>query len=359
MDEQQRMPRILIVDDLPSNIKILATVLKEDYQIIVAKDGFEALERAYAAPQPELILLDIVMPEMNGFEVCRRLHNDPKTSNIPVIFVTGQTKETDEALGFEVGGVDYITKPFSRATVKARVRTHVELKRHRDQLEDEVDTRTKALRLAVENLDATRRIIKTAYTEAIFTLTRASEFKDEDTGEHLNRVGLYARELAIVMDLDDDFIDTIFHAAPMHDLGKVGIPDSIQLKPGKLTTEEWEIMKSHTTLGGKILEGSTSPYLKMGQEIAIAHHERWDGTGYPHGLKGEEIPFAARIMNIADQYDSLRSKRPYKPALDHETVFLILTEGDGRTMPGHFDPAVLDAFKQAATKFRDIFTASA
>jgi len=199
--------------------------------------------------------------------------------------------------------------------------------------------------------------LQVSYQETIFTLVRAAEFKDEDTGTHVQRICFYCRELAGILGMDKKFIDELSLASPMHDIGKIGIPDHILLKPGSLSADEWLVMKGHTTMGVKILGSSNSPYLKMGAEIALSHHEQWDGGGYPHGLSGEAIPLAARIMYICDIYDALRSKRPYKTGFDHSRALSIISQGDNRTLPVHFDPAISSIFKQHEQKFRDIFEA--
>ena len=331
---------IMVVDDTEANIDILVETLAPDYEVSVAMDGKAALE-AIDEDKPDLILLDIMMPEMNGYQVCERLKADESTKNIPVIFITAMTDEEDEAKGLALGAVDYIAKPFSPELVKSRVRNQLELKRHRDHLEELVAQRTEQLRVG--------------YIDTILRLTLASEYKDEETGSHIRRISFYTKELAGKIGLGSEIEDTIFYASPMHDIGKVGIPDRILLKEGPLDNAEWAILKTHPELGAKILEGSASPYLQMAVEIARCHHERWDGGGYPRGIKGEEIPMSARVMNIADQYDAMRSRRPYKPPFDHEKTYQIITVGDGRTMPEHFDPVVLQAFKEHADIFADIF----
>jgi len=337
--------RILIVDDTPANIKILSNLLQADYDISGATSGAVALELASSEQAPDLILLDIMMPEMDGYDVCRQLKKNKNTEKIPVLFVTAMNEIEDETLGLSLGAVDYITKPINPPIVKARVDSHMKLYRYREHLEDIVVQRTSQLRKG--------------YIDTIHRLTLASEYKDEDTGSHIKRISYYTKELALQMGMDSQFAETIFYASPMHDIGKVGIPDSVLLKPGPLDESEWKIMKTHTQIGASILEGSVSPYLTMAVDIAAYHHERWDGKGYPKGLKKEQIPLTARIMNISDQYDALRSKRPYKPAFDHKKTIGIITRGDGRTMPEHFDPEVLFAFEKILDIFNDIFTTHA
>lgn len=333
--------RILIVDDTHTNIRILNDLLKKEYNISIAMNGVDALAAANSNNRPDLILLDIMMPEMDGYEVCERLKYSVKTNNIPVLFISAKNDADDEMKGLELGAVDYITKPFRPPIVLSRVRNHMKSSFYQKHLEDTVSERAEQIR--------------NGYIETIHRLTLASEYKDEDTGAHIKRISHYTRELAHQLGMDDNFCNAIFYASPMHDIGKVTIPDALLLKQGPLNETEWKIMKSHTTVGAKILEGSDSPYLQMAAEIALCHHERWDGRGYPAGLQGEAIPLTARIMNLADQYDALRSTRPYKPALDHPTVYKILTEGDGRTSPEHFDPDVLAAFRRVADSLNDIF----
>lgn len=332
--------KILIVDDTTTNLRILKDLLIDEYQVFAAKNGPDALDLADRV-KPDLILLDIMMPEMDGYEVCRYLKNDRSTQDIPVIFISGNRNANAEQIGFELGATDYITKPFNGDIVRARVRNHLKLYLYQHHLEHLVRSKTAAL--------------KEGYLETIGRLTLATEFKDSDTGNHIRRISYFTRELAKGLGLKPKFCESIFYASPMHDIGKVTIPDSILLKVGPLTDPEWEIMKSHTQCGAKILEGSKSPYLTMGKDIALYHHERWDGGGYPYGLRGEKIPLSARIMNIADQYDALRSMRPYKPAFSHEKAMSIIVEGDGRTLPGHFDPKILSVFIKVADKFDEIF----
>jgi len=353
---------ILIVDDSQDNLKILTRMLEDDYNVILAQSGYEALSKAADKPRPGLILLDIMMPDMDGYDVLRNLKEDAQTMRIPVIFISALGRTDDEARGLELGAVDYIAKPFSMPVIKARIKTHLDLKRFRENLERnaeetsmELDLTLAHLKKAYMELNEAHNKVRSAWIESIYRLTLAAEYKDEETASHIKRVALYTRELAEAMGMDREFVDSIYHSSPIHDIGKVGIPDEILLKPGNLTPEESEIMKSHTTIGAKILEGSGSGFLKMARDIALSHHERWNGTGYPHGIAGEKIPLAARIMNIVDQYDALRSRRPFKSSFSNQKAFEILTVGDGRTTPDDFDPDVLQGFIACATKFNEIY----
>ena len=333
--------RILIVDDTLSNIKILNDLLRDEYSISIATNGCDALDIAAAQNHPDLILLDIMMPDMDGYEVCTRLKQNLNTKNIPILFVTTKDDVEDETKGLQLGAEDYITKPFSPAIIKQRVRNHMALHIYQEHLENLVSQRTQQLRQS--------------YIDTVHRLTLASEYKDQETGAHIRRISHYCRELSNRLGLDNEFCSEIFYASPMHDIGKVAIPDTILLKQGPLTDEEWNTMKTHTTIGASILMGAQSPILQMAVDIAASHHERWDGSGYPRGIKGDDIPLTARIMNITDQYDALRSMRPYKPGYSHEKTMEILTKGDGRTMPHHFDPNIHDCLIKVASDFNDIF----
>lgn len=347
--------KILIVDDEEQNIKLLSSLLQAlGYEIETGVNGKEAVKKSKSY-RPDLILLDVMMPVMDGFEACDEIKNDPDTAHIPVVIVTALADRDSKLHGLNVRANDFLTKPIDRAELTLRVKNLLKVKefedfmiKHNQVLEDEVRKRTFELDKANEEL-------KSSYIETIYRLTLAAEYKDEDTATHIRRISYYCKTIGEKLGLQDEFVEIMFYASPMHDVGKMGIPDSILLKPGKLTSEEFEIMKSHTTIGARILRESRSEFLKAGETIALSHHERWDGTGYPHGLKGEEIPLTGRIMNIVDQYDSLRSRRPYKPGLSHKQTVEIITVGDGRTMPGHFDPDVLNAFVQSANEFNDIF----
>lgn len=335
---------VLVVDDESNNLFLLNEILKDQYRLAFATSGIKALELVKKM-RPGLILLDIMMPEVDGYEICRQLKADPESHNIPVIFVSALGEVDDERHGFEVGGVDYITKPVSGPIVKARVKTHLALYDQNRILEELVAERTAQLKRAFEEL-------KFASLDTIYRLTKAAEYKDEDTGSHIQRISHYSAAIARQLKLGDEWVDRILYAAPMHDIGKIGTPDQILLKPGKLDWDEWEIMKQHTTNGAKILERSDRDILKLGETIAETHHEKWDGSGYPVGLEGENIPLAGRIVAVSDVFDALTSKRPYKEPFSLDQSFTIIKDGRG----GHFDPDVVDAFfavKGEILHFRD------
>ncbi len=349
--------RILVVDDTAANLMLMNDLLSPYYTVKVASSGARALKIAHATPPPDLILLDIMMPEMDGYEVCRQLKAHPATRDIPVIFLTAKTETRDEQLGFELGAVDYITKPISPPIVLARVKTNLTLKAAADLLKDQ--------NLFLEQEVARRTAeIRDIQDVTILTMASLAETRDNETGNHILRTQHYVKLLAerlrthprFAPDLDDAMIALLFKSAPLHDIGKVGIPDRILLKPSKLTAEEFEVMKTHTTLGKQAIEsaefrlGKSVPFLKVAKEIAYSHQERWDGTGYPEGLAGEAIPLSARLMAIADVYDALISRRVYKPPFTHEAAIAILTEGRGR----HFDPDVVDAFIAIQDDCREI-----
>jgi putative two-component system response regulator len=350
-------PLILVVDDTASNLSLMSDLLSPHYRIKVAISGERALKIVRSTPEIDLILLDIMMPDIDGYEICRQLKADVRTKNIPVIFLTARTDVRDEEEGFELGAVDYITKPFSPPIILSRVKTHLTLKASADFLKDqnnfleqEIDRRTDELR---DIQDVT-----------IIAMASLAETRDNETGSHIVRTQNYVRGLAIQLRnhprfshyLDDAMIDLLFKSAPLHDIGKIGIPDGILLKPGKLTADEFEVMKTHTTLGKEAIEsaearlGRTVPFLRCAKEIAYSHQEKWDGTGYPLGLAGDAIPISARIMAIADVYDALISRRVYKPAFTHELAMEIIKEGKGK----HFDPDLVDAFVAIQLECKDI-----
>ena len=313
MTQISERARILVVDDEPANLKVIREVLANDYRLSFAKSGELALQLIENEP-PKLILLDIMMPDMSGFEVCKVLKANPKTAHIPVIFVTALSHEQDESEGFALGAVDYITKPISPAIVRARVKNHLSL--------------VQAEQLQLAHIDLIQR------------LGRAAEYKDTDTGEHIARMSRYSKVLALAYGMSEYEAEQLKQAAPMHDVGKIGIPDSVLLKPGRLNENEYEHMKQHALIGAKILENSTSPLLQLAHKLALEHHEKWDGTGYPYGLKGEEISIEGRIVTIADVFDALTSKRPYKKAWSVEEAIDLLKDEAGK----HFDPQLVDLF---------------
>lgn len=355
MTTSQLKPRILVVEDTPEHAHILIESLHDDFAITVAINGERGLLQARGDNPPDLILLDVLMPGMNGYEVCRQLKADPLTRDIPVIFMSSMVEEQDEQQGLEAGGLDYISKPFRPSLVRARIRNQLELKRHRDNLEDIVRGRTRELSLTQD--------------AAIFGLGILAEFRDTETGMHIRRtqsyVGLLARHLNASPKYADFFTDETLHllvqSAPLHDIGKVGIPDQILRKPGALSPEEFDQIKRHTVYGRDVLEqieatmrdNGASSFLRFAKEVTFTHHEHWCGTGY-HGLRGEDIPLSGRLMALADVYDALRSKRVYKESIPHEEAVKIITEGDGRTRPEHFDPDILAAFVALNESFRTI-----
>jgi putative two-component system response regulator len=354
--------KILVVDDEEQNVKLLSSLLRaEGYETETASNGREAVEKVKTV-SPDLVLLDIMMPDMDGYEACSLIKNDAESANIPVVIVTALSDRESKLRGLEVSANEFLTKPIDRIELILRVKNLLRIKDYEDfmighnqRLEQEVRNRTYELQAAMEEIETAHREIKESYIETIYRLTLAAEFKDEDTATHIKRISFYCKILAEHLGQSSEFCEIIFYAGPMHDIGKIGIPDHILLKPGKLTSEEFEIIKSHTTIGARILSGSSSEFLSAAEVVALSHHERWDGTGYPRGLKGEDIPLMGRIMNIVDQYDSLRSKRPYKPPFSHEQARDIIIKGDGRTKPEHFDPRILGAFSANADEFDRIF----
>jgi len=339
--------KILVVDDQEINVLLLKRALDgAGYLSVASTTHPQEVCELHRINRYDLIILDLQMPGMDGFQVMEALKEIEADGYLPVLVVTAQPEHKLRAL--KAGAKDFVSKPFDLTEVHARVYNmievrllHKELHRHNELLEIRVRERTAEL---LEN-----------YQETIFALVRAAEYKDKDTGTHVRRIGFYCARLSERLGQDRHFRDTIFFASPMHDVGKIGIPDHILLKPGSLTQDEWEVMKEHALLGAKILGRSSSPYLTMGAEIALGHHEQWGGGGYPNGLKGDAVPLSARIMKICDTYDALRSERPYKPAYTHSMAVEIMTRGDGRVQPEHFDPVILEAFKQDHESFREIF----
>jgi putative two-component system response regulator len=346
----KRRKTILIVDDKLNNIKLIEAILKpEGYRTVSVSGGIAALAVVTQQP-PDLILLDVMMPDMDGYQVAGKLKHDPITKNIPIIMVTGLSDRNSRLIGLNSGVEEFMLKPVDSAELRMRVKNMLRLKEHSDLLGQHNYILERRVRVRTSELQA-------SHVETIYAMTRAAEHRDDDTGIHVRRISHYSKHLAETLGMDSNYCDMIHYASPMHDIGKIGIPDRILLKSTAHTADETEIMKTHCVLGADILLGCKSPYLKMGAEIALNHHERWDGTGYPAGLAGDAIPQAARIMAICDVYDALRSKRPYKPAFDHDKTMGIIVDGDGRTLPEHFDPAVLDAFKHCGQRFNEIYQA--
>lgn len=342
MTEYLRQCRVLLVDDTKANIDILIDALKDSFKLGVSMNGAHAL--AYVRRhEVDLILLDVMMPELDGFEVCRRLKASPETAGIPVIFITALDRPEDKTRGFEFGAVDYITKPFDITEVKARVLTHLTLVTAQEALKQQ--------NIALEDIvrDRTRELEETQL-EIINRLGLASEYRDECTGRHVQRISDYCRLLGRAAGLPSDEVELIALASTMHDAGKIGISDAILLKPGALTDEEWTEMKRHSEIGGMLLSGSRSRLLRMAEEIALTHHERWDGTGYSKGLKGEEIPLHGRIVCVCDVFDALVSERPYKKAWSVEDALAEIAEWAGR----QFDPRLAELFLGLEPELRHV-----
>ena len=327
---------ILIVDDTPENIDVLSGILRPEFKVKAALNGERALKIAHADPRPDMILLDIMMPGMDGYEVCRRLKADPATAEIPVIFITAKSQDEDEKMGLELGAVDYITKPVRPAIVQARVHTQLALYDQNRELARQVKERT-------SELDESR-------LQIIRRLGRAAEFRDNETGLHVIRMSHYTKLIAQAHGGNEDWVELLFNAAPMHDIGKIGIPDNILLKADKLDHNEWEIMQQHADIGTEIIGDHPSPLLQLSRIIALTHHEKWDGTGYPNGLSGEDIPLEGRIVAIADVFDALSSKRPYKSAWTVKNAVQHIDDNSG----SHFDPSLVLLFHEVLPEILDI-----
>ncbi len=346
---------VLIVDDTETNLDILVETLGEDYEVAVAMDGPTALSLA-KDQTPDLILLDIMMPGMDGYEVCRRLSADPATAQTPVIFLTALTEVTDKTRGFAAGAVDYVTKPFEPAEIKARVRTHLSLRLARQELAMQNEILERKVRERTRELALTQDAI-------IEAMAGLAEYRDPETGGHIKRTRNYVRLLAMRLrdhplyeaSLSEETIDLLYKSAPLHDIGKVGVRDDILLKPGPLTEAEFETMRRHTIYGRDAIEAAAknlgdNSFLRLAQEIAYTHQERWDGSGYPQRLAGEAIPVSGRMMAIADVYDALISRRVYKAPLPHAQAVAVIRDGRG----SQFDPAMVDAFLDIQESFRQI-----
>jgi len=348
---ENRKKQLLLVDDTPANIDTLVTVLGDTYDLRVAIDGESALQAMAHDDLPDLILLDIMMPGIDGYEICRKLKASERTKGIRIIFLTALSSSSNQEKGLTLGAEDYITKPFDPAIVRARVRTQIDLKNYSDHLEELVQERTEELVQAQEATIASMAIM--------------AEYRDPETGGHIQRTKSYVAALVTELNRTNATPFTppqqkiLYQASALHDIGKVAIPDAILLKPGYLTTGEFSKMSQHTLLGCEAIQRTATVFgnnrlLQVAADIAESHHEKWDGSGYPHGKKGEEIPLCARLMTVADVYDALISKRPYKKAFSHAEAVETILEGDGRTCPEHFDPRVLNCFSNIHREFQTI-----
>lgn len=347
---------ILVVDDTPSNITLLSSLLKESYKVKVAKDGERAISIVEDSP-PDLILLDIMMPGIDGYETCRRIKAEPKYSDIPIIFLTAKKDEEDESKGLELGAVDYIVKPINPLVLFSRIKTHLLLKQTKDFLKDNNKYLEEEIKRRMEEIESIQDV-------TIAAMAALAETRDNETGTHIQRTQLFVRELALELKnnelfkdyLTEENIRLIVKSTPLHDIGKVGIPDNILLKPGRLTEEEFEIMKNHAAIGKESIEKAESllnkpmTFFKFAKDIIYYHHEKWDGSGYPEKLSDNNIPLAARIMAVADVYDALVTKRVYKDAFSHEMAVNIIKKDSGT----HFDPIIVEAFLKLEKKFSAI-----
>ena len=350
-------PTILVVDDTADNLALMSTLLKHAYVVKIANSGAKALRIARSEAPPDLILLDIMMPEMDGYQVLQTLRADVKTHDIPVIFLTAKSEIEDEKRGLELGAVDYITKPVSPPILLARVKTQLALKASSDFLRDKASYLEDEVAKRTEEISAIQDV-------TILVMASLAETRDPETGNHIRRTQHYVKELAQALRdhprfrtyLNDRIIQLLFKSAPLHDIGKVGIPDRILLKPGKLDPDEFEVMKTHTNLGYEAIAhaekalGTDVAFLTMAKEIALSHQEKWDGSGYPQGLAGDAIPLSARLMAVADVYDALVTRRPYKEPLSHAEAVRIIDRGRGT----HFDPDIVDAFLASQDQFAAI-----
>lgn len=348
---------VLVVDDTPDNLTLLTALLKDTYRVRAANNGEKALRCVRGDDKPDLILLDIMMPVMSGYDVIREIKADPATRNIPVIFLTAMSSVEDEKRGLAMGAADYITKPISPPLVLARVKTQLENKAAADFLRDQNAYLEAEVKKRTSELSAIQDV-------TILAMASLAETRDTDTGNHIRRTQYYVKSLAEQLKnhprfasfLSEQTIDMLFKSAPLHDIGKVGIPDRILLKPGRLTPEEFEIMKKHITLGRDAIEhaeqqlGMPVEFLRIAKEIIFYHQEKWDGSGYPTGASGKNIPISARLMAVADVYDALISHRVYKEGMTHEKAVAIIVDGKG----SHFDPDVVDAFVEQSEEFRAI-----
>lgn len=354
---KNEIPTVLVVDDIPDNLSIVISILKDSFRVKAAINGEKALRIARSESPPDLILLDIMMPGMDGYEVCRRLKADSMTSEIPVIFLTARTETDDEKLGLDIGAADFISKPINPAILLARINTQIKLKAASNFLKDKNEFLEQEIRKRTREIISTQDVV-------ILALTSLAETRDNDTGNHIRRTQWYVKLLASNLKnypkhepfLTESNIELLFKSAPLHDIGKVGIPDRILLKPGKFEAEEFEIMKTHPVLGKDAIEraerslGTRVEFLQIAKDIVLYHHEKWDGSGYPAGLSGDSIPVSARLMAIADVYDALICRRIYKEPFPHEKAAEIIVSGRGK----HFDPDIVEVFVKIQKEFFNI-----
>lgn len=353
--------KILIVDDEKPIREYLERTLKHlGYEVAASTGDAETALKILKETDIALLLADIHMPGKDGLWLLKKISELAVDTNIIVLTASHNLEDAINSLN--IGADRYILKPMRIQEIEHTVKNVLEKRRllmenkaYQQQLEEKVIIRTAKLKETLDALSLSQKAIKHGYIETIQRLTAAAEYKDEETGSHLRRIGLYTKFLAEELGLPSEIIEMLFITSPMHDLGKISIPDKILLKHGPLTPVEFEVVKTHTVVGAKILRGSDSEFLKISEKIALSHHERWNGTGYPYGLKGEEIPMESRILSVADQYDAIRSRRPYKEPVDHMTAYKILTEGDGKSTPEQFDPVILELFKKHHKKFNEIY----
>ena len=344
------MSTVLIVDDEPLNrdlMKLLVEALGQD--VTLAASGADALTQV-AARAPDLVILDVLMPGIDGYEVARRLKADKRMWAVPIIMVSALDDRESKVKGLAAGADDFLTRPVDRIELKVRVQNLLRMKQFQDQLAEQAAILDRKVKLRSEELERSNR-------ETIRTLIRIASYKDDESGAHVKRISLYTMQLAQRMGQDAEFCAAISFASQLHDVGKVAIPERILDKPAPLSSDEWKVMKTHAELGAQMLSQHSSPYLAMAADIARSHHERWSGGGYPSNLKGDAIPVAARITQLCDTYDVLRSRRPYKIEMDHASAASCIIVGDSKTQPEHFDPVALAAFKSSVATFRDIFEA--
>lgn len=342
------MKKVLIIDDDNFNIAILGDMLASSgYEVITALKGEDGLRLALQEV-PDVVLLDVVLPGIDGFAVCRKLKSLDATRHVPVIMMTGLSGKDSKHKGLEAGAVEFLNKPVDMVELTIRLKNVIEIKEYHDYLKNH--------NAELEKIVEKRTIeLRHSFVDTIYRLTLMAEYKDKGTASHIRRVSHYTALLSRLLGLSEKETDILFNASPMHDIGKIGIPDEILQSSNKLTEEQYKIMQSHTVIGGSVLVGSGSDYLKSAKRFALYHHEHWDGTGYPYGLKGAEIPIEGRIMLIADRYDAVRSERPYKKSFDHDTAVNIIIENNERSSSKHFDPGILDLFMKNHERFNEIY----